>query len=392
MDLEQIVKRLEWLDDERRKDKTALATLEERLVPLEGSIPALNQQIKEMNAEVSRISAMLARFDQFEASLSQIRVDLSRSLESVEKQRQDSAREVEKVRRADMESLNKAIGDVRKGLDPIADLKKSVQVRMEEEFRLGRLIEEIEQKIDESKRSDEEYRRAQRLLEEGRRQDAKRLMDMQGEVAALRKRQDEQRGKVDLTSDAVRKLEMRFGEFQAAESERRQGQTAFIEKMTMWQVERDRTWKSMQTNFEEITKQAVNLDTQLQALDATHRAVRRSQEAFDEITQRFDRRVNEITEMQRLVEDRFRQEWVVFKADDQKRWTNYTLAQEEQQREFGRQFEKQSERIVLLEDVTQEMRDTIHQITEETVKRLQGLLALSHDWMEEYERTFGRVH
>ena len=41
--------------------------------------------------------------------------------------------------------------------------------------------------------------------------------------------------------------------------------------------------------------------------------------------QRFDRRLNEITEMQRLVEERFRQEWVSFKADDQKRWTNYTL-------------------------------------------------------------------
>jgi hypothetical protein len=58
-----------------------------------------------------------------------------------------------------------------------------------------------------------------------------------------------------------------------------------------------------------------------------------AQEAFEEITQRFDRRINEITEMQRLTEDRFRQEWVSFKADDQKRWTNYSLVQEEQQRE-----------------------------------------------------------
>ena len=36
-----------------------------------------------------------------------------------------------------------------------------------------------------------------------------------------------------------------------------------------------------------------------------------------------------------LTEERFRQEWVNFKADDQKRWTNYTLAQEEQQ-QIGR--------------------------------------------------------
>ncbi len=64
------------------------------------------------------------------------------------------------------------------------------------------------------------------------------------------------------------------------------------------------------------------------------RAVKRSQDSFDEITQKFDRRINEITEMSRINEDRFRQEWGSFKTDDQKRWTNYSLSQEEQFREI----------------------------------------------------------
>jgi hypothetical protein len=37
MEQEQLIKRLEWLDDERRKDKTTIATLEERLLSLEGA-------------------------------------------------------------------------------------------------------------------------------------------------------------------------------------------------------------------------------------------------------------------------------------------------------------------------------------------------------------------
>jgi hypothetical protein len=70
------------------------------------------------------------------------------------------------------------------------------------------------------------------------------------------------------------------------------------------------------------------------------RAVKRSQDSFDEITQKFERRINEITEMSRINEDRFRQEWGGFKNDDQKRWTNYSLSQEEQFREIQRQLEK----------------------------------------------------
>jgi hypothetical protein len=74
-----------------------------------------------------------------------------------------------------------------------------------------------------------------RLLEEGRRQDSKRLSDLLGEVTAIRKRQDEQRGKVDLTSDSTRKLEQRVTELLTAETERRQSINSFIEKQSVQQ-------------------------------------------------------------------------------------------------------------------------------------------------------------
>jgi hypothetical protein len=49
MELEQLAKRLDWLDDERRKDKLIIQTLEERLGAIEGSVPGLVQQIKEIS-------------------------------------------------------------------------------------------------------------------------------------------------------------------------------------------------------------------------------------------------------------------------------------------------------------------------------------------------------
>lgn len=390
MDLEQIIKRLDWLDDERRKDKLTIATLEEKVNSLAGSIPQLLQQIKEQSLELTRLSAMMPRFDQLEAQIGQVRVETNRTVEAAEKQRVERDRDLDKQRRADVEALNLSIGEVRKGLEPIAELKRGLQTRTEEDFRLGRLIEELEQKITESTRGDEEYRRAQKLLEDAQRQDTKRLTDLQGEVAALRKRLEEQRGKSDLNADSLRKIEMRLSEYQAAEGERRQAQTAFIEKQNLLQVERDRVWKEWKTRFEVIEKSAQNLDAQLQTLDATHRSIKKAQEGFEEISQRFERRINEITEMQRLTEDRFRQEWVSFKADDQKRWTNYTLSQEETQREVARQFEKLNERLVSLEDLTQELNDLQRQITEETQKRLQSLLSTTRDWVEQYDKTFGQ--
>jgi hypothetical protein len=82
---------------------------------------------------------------------------------------------------------------------------------------------------------------------------------------------------------------------------------------------------------------------------------------------------------------------VTFKADDQKRWTNYTLTQEEQRNESIRGLERLATQIEPLEDSLQEMNDLIQQVIEQMEKRLHGLLALAHEWVSEYERAEGRV-
>jgi len=388
MDFEQIAKRLEWLDDERRKDKTTIATLEKRISALEGSIPEVRDQLKEINTQVARIEAALSRIDQLEENLAKIKVENSRALETIEKQRAERDRELEKVRREDLESLHKAIGDTRKELETLPEMRTKIQARIEEEYRLSRLITEVEKKFNENQRADEEYRRSIKLLEEGRRQDTKRLTDLSAETSVLRKRHDEQRGKVDVAVDSVRKLELRVSEFAALEAERKQAQVAFIEKQSMQNLERERVWKEWQTQFETVTRQALDLQSQMQALDATHRTVKRAQESFEETRQRFERRLNEITEMQRLVEERFRNEWVNFKSDDQKRWTNYTISQEELQRELNRKFEKQTERLVKIEDLTQELNDTVEVILNDTRQRLQKMLAFTQEILENNQQNF----
>jgi len=388
MDFEQIAKRIEWLEDERRKDKLIISSLEDRLIKTEGNIPPLMQEVKEISNNLNRIQTVFARIDQMDGSLSQIRVDYSRSIESIEKQRSDQIRETEKQRLADIESLNMSIMNVRKGLEVIPEIKKDLKARGEEEHRLVRLIAEIEQKIDINRRSDEEYRRNQKLMEENIRQDSKRILDTQGEVSAIRKRIEEQRGKVDLVNETLRKLEMRQNEFMNAEVERKQSQTAFIERQNKIQVERDRTWREWQSRFEVVESQSINLDTQLQSLDATQRSIKHAQEEFEEITQRFERRINEITEMQRLVEDRFRQEWVSFKADDQKRWSNYMLSLDEQSREISKQFEKLSERLVKIEDLSQDLNDFTNQFTQSTQKRIQSMLNLMREINNDFNDNF----
>jgi hypothetical protein len=391
MEVVQILKQLEWLDGERRKDKDILAKQEERIISLEGNLPAVYQQIKDLNSELTRLSAVVGRMDHYDEVLLQQRVEVNRQFEEIDKQTKKREEEVEKVRRVEMRSVDTSIAEVRKEVEGVAGLRRGLQARVEEEIRLGRLIDELRVKIQDMQRNEEEYSRTYRLIEDGRRQDAKRLVDMQGEVAALRKRADEQRGQTELLNSSFRKVDARLAELMTVETERRESQVAFLDKQALLQVEYERSWKEWQARIDAIESKSSDVESHLTTLDETHRSIKRLKDLTDELVQRVERRVGEITEVQRLTEERFRQDWVTFKADDQKRWTNYTLTQDEQRGEILRNFEKLIEQVAQLEDNVQEQKDAIEQMVEQNEKRLQSLLTLAHDWVAEYERTEGRV-
>ncbi len=390
MDMEQILKRVDWIDDERRKDKNTLAVLDERSADLEENLQPLPRQIKDLEGEIAQLRTMLSRIDQFDETILQLRVEVKDSLDALSKEYKQRDEEAEKVRRVEMRALDKTIGELRKEIAPIQELQRGIRARVEEESRINRSVDEVRLRVDAVRRSDEEYLRSFRLLEDGRRQDTKRLTDMQGELSALRKQVDDQRGRVELASTTMRKFENRLNELSSVETERREAQAKFLEEQALSQVERDRVWQDWQNRFDTIEQQTAEVESNLQSLDVTHRDIKRSQQSLDELSQKVERRINELSEIQRLAEDRFRQEWVTFKADDQKRWTNYTLTQDEERGEMQRQFERLADRVTQIEDTMQEMHDLLQQVTEQSEKRLQSLLSVVHEWVSSHERTIGR--
>jgi hypothetical protein len=235
-----------------------------------------------------------------------------------------------------------------------------------------------------------ESEKNQKILEDNFRLDSKKFSDIQIEVATLRKKIDESRVADETQKEFVRKLESRINELVSQEQLRKQEQIAFIETQSRSHVDRENLWKEWQSKFDQLEKLGAGFQSQLLDLDNTHRAMKKAQADFEEINQRLDRRINEITEMNRLAEERFRQEWVSFKADDQKRWTNYSLTQEEELREGNREISKITERLIKLEDSSQNLIDAVNTINEETEKRIKALMTLSNELMNSFEQTLGR--
>ena len=386
MENEQMEKRIKWLDDERRKDKAAISGLEDRLQELEGKLDASNKRQVEFDSDITRLRTSITRVDDFENGLADFRVERKKELKDYEKITKSWINDAKKNLRTQIQGIErqqKALGEEFKR---VKELEKDMKTRIEEEIRFNASLRETEKDVNEIKQEYIEYQRYTVTAKEERQKEVKRITDLQGEQSALRKRVDEQRGLLDLVKNDYQKMKNRLQELESTRRDLKKEQETFLVEAALQSTEWESTWKNWMTRFDGIEKQAQDLDEQMAKLDSTHRGVKRMQDKLKDLSTLLDRRVNEITEIQRLADERFRQEWGTFTADDQKRWTNYTLSQKEQSKILERQYKEGEERISLLEDGMQEIEDQLGQLSSYSETQLQGLLTLIREWTGDFEQ------
>jgi len=372
--IEQLEKRIEWLDNERRNDKTNLASLQNRLTMLESENLGLRKLFKELEVQLTQQGNQIANMDKYDNRIERLNLDLSKQIREVNERADNNLNEAQKRTKIEVESAKKAIAEIYPLTEMFEQFKNELSSFRAEDSRLARLMEELKVKIQEVDRFDEDYRRSLHLLEESRRQEAKRTTDLQGEVASARKRLEETRGRFDSFSDSFRAFDTRIAELQSNEKDRRENQSQFIERVNLSLVENDKVFKTWEKRFAEIDQFNANLGSQIDTLEKIRLSATKAIETSDDISQRFERRINEITELQRLNDDRYRQEWTNFKSDDVKRWTNYMLAQEEQNRETSQQFADLQKQLQELDDLTALMRDDLDNLSRENLRHIQNVL------------------
>jgi chromosome segregation ATPase len=383
MDLDQLKNRIEWLDDERRKDKATIAELQKKLSKIEGNQDKAAKQSKDLNIEITRLGVLVAKIDKFDLALNKQNTENKKALDNHEKRLKRRETEYKKNMKNDIEDISRTVLEVKEELKSQDKLREEIKTQKENEVRFNRLFADTEDMNKEFKDGEAVRNHTVRSLESERTKDTKRMADIEGEVSGIRKRFEEQRAKIDMTLESQKKIENRLSQLIIAETERLENQREFLEKVRLDQTDKNKTWSEWNLRFD---NQTMELEKYLKEFSESELAVRKAQDAFNDITEQIGRRIHEITEIQRLGEERFRQEWATFKSDDQKRWANYNLTQDEQFREANRNLTSLGDQTANLEDNFQEIQDIVQHITEQSETRLQSLLASIREWVSEDER------
>lgn len=380
MNIDDLIKKVTMLEDENQSSQKTISALNKRLKDLEDSNISFLENMRDTKKEMERLNSKVSQLEQFVSTLTQIRVDLTREQKDLEAFRKQYSTSQERMQQDNIKFINKMIADLRAEYD--ANLDKRIKAFFEEDSRLVKKVEEMEKSFTSNLRQDQTFRQQIGSSIEELRRFSKKMDAMQNEVTAVSKRQEEIQGKMEVISNDQRKNENRLNEIQASENLRKIEHTNYMEQQSVIGVDRDRVWKEWMKQFEEISQ---NLTVTLQDVSSRQQDLKQTKETFDEITTRFERRVNELTEMHRILEEQLRQEWTTYKADEQKRWTNYSLLSGETQGGFSRQFENLQSRMNVVEDRNKETQEMLLLMSSELQKSMQGLMKMINNWIETFE-------
>jgi len=336
-------------------------------------------------SEITRLAALAGRINQFDEALAKHRVEVSRHIEQSEKRRSEKEARQEDIRKRDQAATAKELASLRTGLSRVDELERALEARREEDIRLTRSIREIGERLEDLSTKEEGQARDLAALEEGRKQDARRVADLESGLAGLSSKVDGLHGELDAAADRTRRLEIQLAELASAENERSEGQTVFLEQQSIKMAEFGRLMNEWHQSIEKFEAREVRLDDQARLFDESLRSLKQSRSDLDTMLERLERRIAEISEIQRLADDRMRQEWSNFQADDQKRWNAYKLTFDEHWREHDRLHDRMAQTLESQgEDLAQAM-TTLVELGAVDRQRLMDLLALVREWASELE-------
>ncbi len=377
---EDLKNRVDWLDGERRKDKALLAKLEERLANMTGMLESQAKQLQETGAQLTKLKTRVQP-QKIDELIAKHREDTARALDAMDKRRLELEDQAGRSRAIEKNRIEKTIGEFKKQIELLGDLQESMEARKSEQARQAVLLQDMRKTLDAIQKRDEERTRIIAAAEEGRLQDIRRMADIQGEQQAIREKSNENSARLDAVESAGRRVDGRLSELMALELERRNAMAIWQEQQTSAQVERERQWKDWEKRSADSIVRMTEFLKQVESFQELHRTMRQSINEYQVLSDRMEQKIKETAEIQRIQEDRLRQDWTTFLADDQKRWTAQNLTWDDEWRERDRRFAKVADKLVRMEEEFEEISDALRSTQEGDRARLETLANTIREWL-----------
>ena len=345
MELAQVSQLLNWLEAERKKDKALLATLDERIQALSAETQQQARRIQDLDTTLASTKATLSRLAQIDRILDEYKSEIHALLERRDDERKKGEREATRLRALEIEELNRAIAEVKRELPRIARVEDEMGTRRAEEKRLGDLAKQTTLQVETAMKQLEERTRGIPYLEEGRRQDNKRIGQLEGGAIEHSQRIEGLTARLHLLEDGMGKIPAKID----AVNERAGAQDKTIEEVRVMEFRRQQQMKTWEEELARFRAQMTDYGDVMARLREQGQINQKASADLNAFQETLRQRVAEIAEVERLFEERVKRLLEQDRVEDEKRWHKHTTRIDERWHDHDRLNTEQVGRVDKLE-------------------------------------------
>jgi hypothetical protein len=187
------------------------------------------------------------------------------------------------------------------------------------------------------------------FLEDGRQQDAKRIARLQQESLEAMKRIEQQGSRIQMFEDVIQRHERSVGEIKELVTQVRSSQRDFIEKQLLEAEHLKREVVEWAETLEVQVKKVDDFSARMQEFAEVFREDRQVVERVERFQELIRREQTQVSELQRLAEERQKRQLEQWTEENEKRWRKELLRWDHQWAEQAKRNNQVAERFNGLE-------------------------------------------
>ena len=330
MDLGQLSQMTTWLDEEHRRSKAELIQLQQMVSNEGNELQDQARTLKDLEGRVAGMQTHLLKASHLQAAMQQLREEVVHLLAQADDRRQQEAREAERLRAIERDNISRALNEIRRDLQRLPRVEEEVNLRKAEQQRVGESVLVIQQNLNALTQEVENKLRSIPFLEDGRQQDAKRIAQLQQESLEALKRLEQQGSRLQMLEDAVQRQERDSGEVKELVSQLRTSQRESIEKQLLETEHFKRQMAEWDERVVFFDKKFTDFAARMEQFSSSFREDRQVVESVERFQEEIKREQAQVTELQRLAEERQRRQLEEWQEENEKRWRKELLRWEHQ--------------------------------------------------------------
>ncbi len=341
MDINQLEKLVQYYDEERRRDRTLLTQIQERVETLLRENEGRSRYTQTLETQMGELKSRLARAEGWTTAIDTARQEFKVGIQRVEEGFKRTDVDAQRVRQVELESVTRQIAEIKRDVKPFNVLPEQIESRKLEDSRLSEMISRLQIQVIDIERRMDQPGAAIAYLEEQRRHDNKRITQVEQELPDLKRKLDTFPPQLLLLDEAVRKKHTEIEEA----GKLLEAQSQVIESQRVGDIRRERQFAEYVGTVEKLRQRADEISVQTTGFVQMREEVKREITALPEIQRRLEARINEIFEIQRDAEERAKRQAEGFKDRQEKSWKDFATQQEEKWFERDKRFSEHEGRL-----------------------------------------------